>query len=116
MYLAGYLSAVGARSIVVEPVYVEGDYLDDFASYYVKCFTPYERFCKRVHFFSQPLSNSLLLKLITKKLTEADEERIRASYLGFCVVRPLPDAIVGRTILRTYPPEGRRHLHHNENV
>jgi hypothetical protein len=29
-------------------------------------------------------------------------------YLGFVVVRPLASAPVGRTVLRTYPPDGRR--------
>lgn len=108
-YLAGYLSAMGALSIIVEPVYVDGDYLDDFASYYVKCFKPYDRFCKRVHFFSERVSREQFLKLVARKLPEAEEKRICGSYLGFCVARPLPEAIVGRTVLNTYPHEGRRY-------
>jgi hypothetical protein len=100
---------MGARAIVVEPTYVDGDYLDDFASYYVKCFAAYNRLCKRIHFFSEPLDREFFLKLVTKKLSDAGEHKIRDSYLGFCVARPLPDAIIGRTVLNTYPHDGRRY-------
>jgi hypothetical protein len=108
-YLAGYLSTMHARTIVVEHEYVDGDYLDDFASYYVKCFAPYQRLCKRAHFFSHSFDKSDFLQLVKKQLMGGSEERISESYLGFCVARPLPDAIVGRTVLRTYPHDGRRY-------
>jgi len=97
-----------ARTIVVEHEYVDGDYLDDFASYYVKCFKPYDRLCNRVHFFSQSFDEDRFLKVLKKQLTDGSEEKISKSYLGFAVARPLPDAIIGRTLLRTYPHDGRR--------
>jgi len=50
-YFAEYLVAQGASTILVEQCYVDHDFLDDFAAYYVKCFREYARFCTRLHFF-----------------------------------------------------------------
>ncbi len=98
-----------ARTIVVEHEYVDGDYLDDFASYYVKCFASYKSRCKRLHFFSHSFDEDGFFQLVKKQLVDSSEEKISKSYLGFCVARPLPDAIVGRTVLKTYPCDNRRY-------
>jgi hypothetical protein len=104
-YLRGYLSSIGARTIVVESPYVDGDYLDDFASYYVKCFTTYSRWCRRIHFFSASFSDQDILDVIRGD----DAKRLENSYLGFIVARPLPQTIIGRTVLGTFPDDnGRR--------
>lgn len=107
-YLHRYLSDIGAKAIVVEYNYTDGDYLEDFASYYVRCHAAYERCCKRLHFFAHELTDAKLRALITQTLPASEIETIRESYLGFVVARPLPIAIVGRTILKTYPPDGGR--------
>jgi hypothetical protein len=109
-YLYGYLAAIKAKTIVVENDYVDGDYLEDFASYYVRCFERYERFCKRLHFFTaEDLDEAALKALVMGQAPPERTASIIASYLGFIVARPLPSAIVGRTLLQTYPPDnGRR--------
>lgn len=101
-YLAAYLATIQAQTIVVENEYTDGDYLDDFASYYVKCFHPYLRRCTRLHFFSTTFDEQRLKQLILDELPEDEAKGIRESYLGFVVARPLPDAIIGRTVLKTY--------------
>jgi hypothetical protein len=107
-YLYGYLRDIGAKTIVVEYDYTDGDYLDDFAAYYVKCFATYERRCKRLHFFSIELNRSRLNRLIKVAAFTKREKLIRKAYLGFVIARPLPDAIVGRSVLATYPDDGGR--------
>ena len=54
-YLYDYLShkGISSKTIIVENYYVDGDYLDDYSNYYAKCFYPYKRICKRLHFFSE---------------------------------------------------------------
>src|SRR5947209_3466816 len=66
-YLYGYLRAIGAKTIVVEELYTDGDYLDDFANYYVKCHQNYARRCKRLHFFSAELTKEDLTSLILRR-------------------------------------------------
>lgn len=94
--------------MLVEHRYVDRDYLEDFAAYYVSCFRPYERFCQRLHFFDELFTQAEVEELL--EIGNVDvAARFRASYLGFIVLRPLPVAVVGRTCLRTYPEEGKRH-------
>ncbi len=109
-YLTRYLTDISAKTIVVEHRYTDGDYLEDFASYYVRCYQEYERRCKRLHFFAVHVSEDEFGSLVDGTLDNDRRKEIVASYLGFVVARPLPFAVVGRTVLRTYPPAGgRRH-------
>ncbi len=111
-YLYGYLSELGAKSIVIEHDYTDKDYLDDFAAYYVRCFTDYNRRCKRLHFFGTRrgrLSDKTFLSLLKGILSKKRRKWLRDAYLGFVVARPLPGTIIGRTVLKTYGAEkGRR--------
>lgn len=45
VFFEEYFATLKAATIVVENEYVDHDYLEDFAAYYVRCFPPYERFC-----------------------------------------------------------------------
>jgi hypothetical protein len=110
IYLAKYLTRLRARLIIVEHDYTDAGYLDDYAAYYVKCFQSYDRRCKRLHFFSEEIATDVFMRIIEGKATQAECKRFAASYIGFIVARPLPDAIIGRTVVKTYDPDnGRRH-------
>lgn len=105
-YFEGYFNFIGAKSILVERDYIDRDYLEDFASYYVRCFHPYPRKCSRLHFFDETITN----EEFEAAMKGAEYEKLSGSYLGFVVVKPLPQTIIGRTCLRTYPSDGgRRH-------
>lgn len=105
-YLFRYLSELGAKSVVVEERYIDGDYLDDFSTYYARCFADYDRRCTRLHFYDIDLSADQLREAILGKASTD----LQPNYLGFVVVRPIPQAAVGRTVLRVYPDDnGRRH-------
>src|SRR5436309_2577451 len=109
-YVYRYLHSIGTKTIIVEYNYTDGDYLEDFASYYVRCYEPYDRCCKRLHFFAEDLTPASLRSLVLGEAASDRAHTLRKSYLGFLVARPLPSAIVGRTILKTYDPDGdRRH-------
>jgi hypothetical protein len=101
-YFDGYLQSIGCKWIVIEDKYVDRDFLDDYANYYVKCFRPYERFCKRLHFF-QELDTDGFSEYVKTGLGDVDLKTINEGYLGFCVVKPLPVTRFGRTLLATYP-------------
>lgn len=108
-YLYGYLTAVKAESLVVEFPYTDGDFLDDYAVYYAKCYTDYHRRCKRIHFFRGAFSVEEFRDLLTRNLSKEEIAALCEDYLGFIVARPLPEAIIGRTVLRTYDRDsGRR--------
>lgn len=111
-YLYKYLKELHCATIIVEEEYVDGDYLDDYAQYYARCFRPYGRFCKRLHFFSTEFNRKEFASLIEGKISDNREKTFFNTYLGFAVAKPLPDAIIGRTVLRTYPLDGERRNFH----
>ncbi len=104
-YLFRYIEHLKGKFIVVEPEYIDGDYLEDFASYYVSCFERYDSHCKRLHFFSSKLNLKEFQRAFERFIVDPKSRgsQLKGSYLGFVVVRPLPEAVVGRTLLKTYP-------------
>lgn len=111
-----HATPTGKLSMLVESDYVDMDFADDYASFYSKCFQEYGRYCKRVHFFSLPETEIDLKALASgTKLTDTQREGLELHYLGFVVARPLPQTIIGRTVLRTYcekypqRPDYKRH-------
>lgn len=110
-YLFGYLSELQCKKILVEGDYVDGAYLDEFSQFYVKCFRQYDRFCKRIHFFRTGFDEKNFELLIENNLTEPQVKKLISCYIGYVVAKPLPQALIGRTLLETYPSDdGRRNF------
>lgn len=108
-YFPEYFNHVKPQTIVVENNYIDRDFLEDYAGFYVRCFKPPPRECTRLHFFSEKFDKDDFESLLSgandtlrNKLTGPD------AYLGFIVLKHLPETIIGRTCLRTYPPSQRR--------
>jgi hypothetical protein len=109
VYFEEYFRKLGAATMVIEREYVDRDYLEDYSAYYVRCFPGYKRFCTRLHFFSAPFTEADLDALLRLDGSGVSEKTLRDTYLGFIVVKPLPETVIGRTCLATYPPDaGRR--------
>ncbi len=112
-YLAEYLTALGVTSILIEPHYVDRHYLDDFARYYSRSFRAPVPHCERLHFFCgidhSTLDAAIDAAVLTEALRTTGEARLAEHYGGFVVKRPLDGPAMGRTVLRTYPVDGRRH-------
>lgn len=107
-YFTGYFGTLSAKVIVVERNYVDRDFLEDYAAYYVRCFADYARYCARLHFFKRDISEEQLTQLLGGETDGGLMQKLQDDYLGFVVAKPLPTTVVGRTCLKTYPPENRR--------
>lgn len=109
-FLASHLgnAELGCQTLVLEPEFIDPDYLDDYAHYYVRCNASYGRKCLRVHFFRPAFTQSEYDGMLRdpqgtgRPLRSALEAP--GAYLGFVVLRPLPEAFVGTTCLATYAP------------
>lgn len=108
IYFRDYFLSLGAKTLLIEPEYIDHDYLEDYAAYYVRCFEPYKRTTARFHFFELKFAEEEIKALITGNVSTLTTEALSDSYLGFVVVKPLPQTIIGRTCLRTYPSDGGR--------
>lgn len=98
-YIISYLSGAAASSLIVEENYFDRDYLDEFSSFYSRVAFGYPNICKRIHVFGPDLINR---NDLVAALSEDDSSFIQKNYLGFIVIRPIPSAPFGRTVLSLY--------------
>jgi hypothetical protein len=100
-YLNNYLQSpeIGAKTIVIEENYISKDFLDDFSSYYAQCHSEYSKYCKRVHFFSVSITSVQFSQALINQYSDVD---IWKYYIGFIVVKPIPETVIGYTVLKTY--------------
>lgn len=124
-YIKNYLKHIETETILIENDYIDKAYLEDYSEYYVRCFFPYERSCKRIHFFRKLEDNKQLTSdqfdcLLMGNNSDLTEESLQKAYLGFVVVKPLPETIIGRTCLITYNQDGdstsRKYIKKNFDV
>jgi hypothetical protein len=102
-YLAGYLDHKNVKTILIENEYIDRFYLEDYAEYYVRCFTNYPRTCKRFHFFKDITFTDIEFSdFLVGNLAPISEGTLKEKYAGFVVVKPLPETIIGRTCLEAY--------------
>src|SRR6266478_3043356 len=101
-----HLMVIGAKSYLIETRYIDRDYSSDYRRFYAQTFKTYDRHCERVHFFAEDIQ-LILSKPNWNERTDALQNTSERSYLGFCVLRPLPNAPIGRTVLRGDGPAGR---------
>lgn len=102
-YLRCYLHDLGAQSVIIEPNYFDRDYLSEFQAFYATSSAGYPNICQRVHFFRENITRAKFANAVG----EAGETRkiVEDSYLGHVVLRPIPGAPIGRTVLKLYPDE-----------
>ena len=100
-----HLRVLNAKSYVVEDPYIDQDYSADYSQFYARTFRTHERHCKRVHFFSCDISPLLKRPLSTTRLRRLDDFA-EQNYCGFCVIRPLSAAPIGRTVLQARVASG----------
>jgi hypothetical protein len=82
---------------------VDGGFLADYTNFYATVFARFDRFCRRVHFFSSDFDDAEFSKYLLRDASSVEMETFVGSYLGFIVARPLPQAIIGRTVVKTFP-------------
>jgi hypothetical protein len=102
-YLRCYLHDLGAISVLVEPNYFDRDYLSEFEAFYATSAAGYPNICQRAHYFRIGVTRPTFTRALGGDA--AARARIEDAYLGHVVIRPIPGAPIGRTVLRVYPDE-----------
>lgn len=83
------------RTVVIENRYVDPDYRSEFSAFWSRRFEGTSAFSRRVHFFRSRIEENELHRI----------DRKAKSYLGYCVLRPIPhpEGRVGRTVIAPPP-------------
>jgi hypothetical protein len=100
-----HLIATNVTSYLLETRYIDRDYSSDYRRFYSQTFKTYDRHCQRVHFFAEDIA-AITDKPTWAERVQALQNTSRRSYRGFCVIRPLPGAPIGRTVLYAAGPAG----------
>ena len=99
---------LAAKFVVVEREYINKDYLIDFSTYYSTCFANYPKTGSRLHFFSTDKNlegfksefyNSIIEGV---KTHDKHKEFWQKYYLGYIVLKPIPNLFIGFTLLKHY--------------
>ncbi len=93
-----HLKVLCTECYVLEDRYIDRDYSEDYWHFYARTFRDHDRHCKRVHFFSGDIA-LLFQRPLSSERIRAIHDCSNTTYCGFCVIRPLPTAPIGRTIL-----------------
>lgn len=106
-YLGRYCADLKAKTLVVESQYICRHFVDEFAYYYSRNLRPPKtNSVARIHVFSSEVSQEQLREQMVAPLRGATSARVlQDAYLGFISVRPVPEAPIGRTVLKRYGDE-----------
>jgi hypothetical protein len=101
-YLRVYLNEIGGKTAIIEHHYIDRVFMHDDAVFYVRNLRSYPNYTKRIHFFAKEFTQTDWRAMIVSAANgnrETVQHQLLEQYLGFTVVRPLPDCPVGRTVL-----------------
>src|SRR5579859_2679587 len=109
-YIYDYIKDLGAKTIIEEQNYFDRDFLAEFSTFYSLGASGYPNVCRRLHFFSKDITRKQFeaacgIKDERKRKEDSpktERDLLRDSYLGFSVIRPIPQAPFGRTVLAWY--------------
>lgn len=91
------------QTIIIEFNYLSKAFLYDYSSYYSLCFgDKYSSLCKRLHFFKSKFSESDFIFDLTHPTKESKFLK-NDYYLGYIVIKDLPNVIIGSTVIKPYP-------------
>jgi hypothetical protein len=90
---------LGACSLIIEYRYLDPDWRNEHQEFYASTFRRYPSVAHRMHFFEERPDPAWLS-------AERPASTENLHYLGYCVLRPVPAAPVGRTMLRALAGSG----------
>lgn len=88
-------------TILLEPKYIDRDFMEDYSNFYVGRFGNDGYQCARLHFFSCSLKHEIVDAILHgEPKKDKDAAWLQKHYLGFMIIKPLTKTFVGKTCLR----------------
>ena len=117
-YLARYCETLDVKTLVHENHYVDRHYVDEYASYYSRMLSPPKNYVQRLHFFGHEFNEAQFSQWLERSFSSVEEKKIvetellhgagthtnkENKYFGYCAIRPISSAPIGRTIIARLP-------------
>lgn len=91
------LKSAGVKGCIFEDAYLDRDFSASYSRFYSTLFKPYQKYCKRLHFFGENLKD--LNELVDANAISKAVECKQSTYFGFVTIRPLSHAPVSIAVL-----------------
>lgn len=101
-YQREFLKKINNIVFIYENEYIDQHYLEDYAAYYVRCFNAYEKNCSRIHFFRTNSCSSKYKRELHQAMNDEPSIFNNENYLGFIVIRPIPQTFLAKVCLKPY--------------
>ena len=113
-YLANYLENFPKEGkkiyFLYENEYIDQHYIEDYSIYYSRCFNNYKKVCSRIHFFYSIDNYEDCRKQLSAALKgEINTLITDENYLGFIVIRPIPETFLAKMCLKPYYELNNKH-------
>jgi hypothetical protein len=113
-YLANYLENFPKEGkkiyFLYENEYIDQHYIEDYSVYYSRCFNNYKKVCSRIHFFYSIDNYEDCRKQLSAALKgEINTLITDENYLGFIVIRPIPETFLAKMCLKPYYELNNKH-------
>src|SRR5258705_12608657 len=105
LYARSYLFDLDSTVVAEEPYYFDHDYLAEFSAFYGASARGYPNVCRRLTFFNDRVVDVPTFRRHFEAALCGDPDAsklLQDAFLGFVVLRPIPAAPFGRTVLRLY--------------
>lgn len=103
-YILNFIDKDDAEHSIVfvyENEYIDKHYIEDYTTYYARCFKEYRKSTSRVHFFK--IKKTIEYKKLLRNTLEGNETDLNnENYLGFVVIRPIPKTFLAKVCLKPY--------------
>lgn len=90
--------------------YVDRHFIHDFCGHYGSCFQDYPKKCIRLHFFKKNFSLRQFKSMLADPEKASNWQEYLGEYVGFIVLRPIPQAILGNVSLKA--PSDNKNSHY----
>jgi len=115
VYLDNYLSLLKNENeniaFVYENEYIDRHYTEDYSLYYVRSFYNYRKTCSRIHFFKFLDDGNISCSESFDKALNNEETFINSdNYLGYIIIRPIPQVFLATVCLKTLSSEKRHFI------
>lgn len=101
-YISNFIDDENNIVFLYENNYTDKHYIEDYTTYYARCFHDYKKTTSRIHFFKISKTITDYKKIVKEAFYGNKDILNNDNYLGFIVIRPIPKTFLAKVCLKPY--------------